>query len=246
MFFRNRVSQVSTPGKKIYTIAFLLFFIITAVLLIYGASKTSNQGANVQKAREQITLVKEGDLTVLNDDLLRADYTVFVKTNETNNNIFRFILIGMGALLVFIFAMTVIRLIQNIRAGATGTGLIAAVIPTVASAVIIAVFLFFILSGNRMVNDNKLKDPSEETLCTSLCTIVSKDSKQVKSGRGRTSHTTTYYYLHIEDGSTLSVSSYIYSEVTGAGTYYIAQNEKGDVFGVYSTKEYCMPAGYDF
>ena len=240
----TRFSAGSYPGKskRIYTIVFLIFVVITMICIFVGMKQTSHRQQDIDEGRQQISIERSNGKIVLTDELLRSDYTVYAKDAETGANIFLFLAIGMGGFVAFFIVSMIISVIRSIRNGETGTRLIISVISLVLTLVILGIGAFMIGSGIFSTSSMKATDPDKATFSIFECQITSKDSKTVKSGsrKHRTSH--TYYYLYLSDGTQLTVDSFVYNQVTTAGTYYLAKNDQGKIFSMYSSSEYIAPS----
>lgn len=229
----------SAGKNKPFFIIFIIIFLFVAGAIIFGITQQRRTTANIEEGRSKIELVKdETGRTVLTDDLLRSDYGVYVKNANTNLNI---MLIVMGALAFGLLAWFVTMLIGFIRSLKRGDTInFLQVIPLVMALIFLIVGgSLFIKSSGSMMNKRQ-EDPETATISLEYAQVVRKDSREVRSGRGKHKTRHTEHYIYLSDGRELSVTKYVYDEVEGAGYYYIGKNAEGSIFGMYPENSYCM------
>ncbi|MBR3056992.1 MAG: hypothetical protein IKG93_03390 [Clostridiales bacterium] len=226
--------------NPVVLIAFGVVIVLIVACMIYGMKQTSHQAEDIEKARAAITLTKEGGKTVINDALLRADYSVFAKNQGTNKTVFTIMMIGIGVLFAVVIGNMVFQTIRSLRNNDSGQPVFMKIIMlvfTLGVAVLTIVFLTMFFGRGKIKSS-----PSVENAVISVSAkdITHKDSKTVKSGTRKHRTTTTYYYLYTASGEQIKVSSYLYSLVSSSGKYYLAKNQNDQIFYVYSASEYCL------
>ena len=229
----------ASAGKKLYIIVFVIFFLAVAGAILYGMNQQNKSDESIDSGREGIELVRSDDgRIVLTDELLRADYSVYVRNAKTGANIMLFIIGGMGVILLLWFIISVVRFIYD---RIKGNILDYRQIVSIAASLI---FLIgggiFLYKGAVPIMNSKPEDAETATLSLEYGQVTRKTTDTVKTGTKKHHTSRTDYYIYLADGTELSVVKYVYEEVDGSGYYYIGKNEKDAVFGMYPESEYCM------
>lgn len=234
-FARN--SNVS--GKKPILIIFIIAFLAIGIAIIYGSIQARKAKANIEDGRAKIELVQdESGRTVLTDDLLRSDYNVYVKTSNRNLMIMTIVMVALFLSLVGWF---IVQLVNFVRGRMRGDPSNIMEITSLALALVFIVILgIFFYNGTLSSLNKQPDDPESATISLEYAQVTRKDTKTVKTGRGRHKTSHKEYNIYLADGRTLSVVKYVYDEVEDAGNYYIGKNKEGAIFGMYPEKSYCM------
>ncbi len=234
----SRSQAGASAGKKAFLIIFVIVFLAIAGLILYGMNKQSKSGTRLEDGRSQIILEERDGKTVLNDDLLRCDYKVYVENQKTGINILLIIIGAVGVCLVAIFISNLVNVIRKTTSG-EGAGITGIISLVVSAAFLIGGGLFLYKGAGSLMDEKDKKDPETEELHVSTVQVTRKDMKVKKSGtkKHKTSH--TEYYVYLADGTSMNVASHVYDEVTGSGIYFVGKDDAGAVFGMYPEAEYC-------
>lgn len=225
-------------------LAFLALTVVIVIVIFATAENASKTSANIDKARENITIEHMDGKIVINDDLLSSDYSVYAQNSRNSSRVFLIAVGGMCAFAIFYFIYGLVGMLRK-RARGEEMNMMASIIGIVLTGVVTLLFIVVLLVMIKPVL-NSQPDEKNARLHASPVIIVDKNSEQIHTGSRKNRKTVTHYYIYSEDGTRFTVSNREYAIVTSTGPYYLAQDEKGTIFNVYPADEYILESGNPF
>lgn len=252
----QRFREASMGNSKLVKI---IVPIITAVLciaalaiaglFIYKAIKDSSRSLDKEKERIEVEYKELGEKnidpengkTILTENYLAKEYKKFYATRKSGGTLFRNIVLVFG--IGFAAIVIITSLSDSIMGISKGRGI------KLRSIISVVILIPVLIGGSivfkKLIARNMPPEPGQETIKLYQVNVLNrKTEEKVTTDSDGDRHTTTVYYLILDDNGTRKnrqVTSDIYYSAEKPGIYIFVQAEGNDkVFdvGIYNTNEY--------
>lgn len=242
----NKLVKIIVP---IITAVICIIALVIAGFLVVNAIKDSSKSLEKEKERIEAEYQELGEnntdpetgKTILTENYLAKDYKKFYATRKSGGTLFRNIVLVIA--LVFAAIVIITSLADSIMGISKGRGI--KIRSIVSVIILIPVLLVGTYVFRKLVARNIPPEPGQETLKLYHINVLNRKTEQkTRTDSDGDTHTTTVYYLVLDDNGTRrdrEVPSDIYNDAETPGIYIFVQAEGNDrIFDVaiYNTNDY--------
>ncbi|MBR5426385.1 MAG: hypothetical protein IK106_07660 [Clostridiales bacterium] len=226
----NRLVRIIIP---IITAIVCIIAMVVAAFFVVHAIKDSSKDLEKEKERIEIEYQEQGEentdpetgKTILTEKFLAKDYQKYYAGKKSSNTLMR------NIILIFVLGFVAIGMLSSIAdsimAISKGRGI--RVRSIITAIVVVALVIAGMYAFKKIIAMKMPPEPGQETIKVYQIKVLDKKMEtETKTDSDGDKHTTTYYYLILDEAGTRrqrKVTSHIYSEAGDPGIYLLAQAE---------------------
>jgi hypothetical protein len=242
----NKLIRIIVP---IITAVVSIAAMVIAGFFVIRAIKDSSKDLEIEKTRIETEYSQLGEnntdpetgKTILTENYLSKDYKKFYATRKSGGALFK------NVVLIFILGFVAIAVFTSIADSivALSKGRSIKLRGIISVIIIIPVLIVGSVVFKKLINRNMPPEPGQETVKLYQIKVLDKKTHtETRRDSDGDEHTTTKYYLVLDDNGTSrqhEVPSEVYSNTGDPGFYILAQAEGNDRildFAIYSADDY--------